>query len=172
MVPGCRFSCDPAAPDPACPDGPHAAVPPEQRAARLVELPVGATEDRLVGSLDLERALSEGVRAYQPGLLADAHRGREVVHGIDTMQCLVDFRAVVDVADHELDPVLRQGVDRLPAGRVGELVEHGDRSVGVLDDVVDEVGADEAGAAGDEDGERRSHVRNDHTRAACPRPRR
>src|SRR5918912_4022743 len=66
-VPGCRFACDPVAPDVSCPDGPHAAVSaPRIRSAQLVELPVGATEDRLVGSLDLQRALTEGVSAYQP----------------------------------------------------------------------------------------------------------
>ena len=63
-------------PIPACPDGPH---PPARaartRPARLVELPVGATEDRVLGSLHLERALREGVTAYEPGLLAAAHRG-------------------------------------------------------------------------------------------------
>lgn len=76
VVAGCRFHCDPAAPDPGCPDGPHepdaARV---RRPASLVELPVGASEDRLVGSLDLERALTEGVKAFEPGLLAAAHRG-------------------------------------------------------------------------------------------------
>ncbi|MEV5412796.1 VWA domain-containing protein [Thermopolyspora sp. NPDC052614] len=76
VVSGCRFACDPGAPDPACPDGPH--EPGEhrlRRAAALVELPVGASEDRLVGSLDVERALTEGVKAFEPGLLAAAHRG-------------------------------------------------------------------------------------------------
>ncbi|MEW9552931.1 VWA domain-containing protein [Nonomuraea sp. NPDC050783] len=76
VVSGCRFACDPAAPDPRCPDGPHepgaAAV---DRPAALVELPVGASEDRLAGSLDVERALTEGVKAFEPGLLAAAHRG-------------------------------------------------------------------------------------------------
>src|SRR5262252_9960796 len=76
VVAGCRFSCDPADPDPSCPDGPHEAEAPSvTRAARLVELPVGASEDRLVGALDIERALTEGVKAYEPGLLAAAHRG-------------------------------------------------------------------------------------------------
>ena len=42
---------------------------------RVVELPIGATEDRLVGSLDVERALTEGVKAFEPGLLASAHHG-------------------------------------------------------------------------------------------------
>ena len=52
VVAGCRFACDPAAPDPECPDGPHAAPGPRGRSARparLVELPVGATEDRAGG---------------------------------------------------------------------------------------------------------------------------
>ncbi|MEU8276857.1 VWA domain-containing protein [Microbispora bryophytorum] len=84
VVAGCRFHCDPGAPDPGCPDGPHetdagradgAAAAGALRAASLVELPVGASEDRLVGSLDLERALTEGVKAFEPGLLAAAHRG-------------------------------------------------------------------------------------------------
>ncbi|GAA2643547.1 putative cobaltochelatase [Nonomuraea recticatena] len=76
VLAGCRFACDPLLPDPQCPDGPH--EPGEQavtRSASLVELPVGASEDRLVGSLDLERALTEGVKAFEPGLLAAAHRG-------------------------------------------------------------------------------------------------
>ena len=74
MISGCRFGCDPHAPDPDCPDQPHGHEH-HARPARLVELPVGATEDRLLGSLDLDRALSAGVRAYEPGLLAAAHRG-------------------------------------------------------------------------------------------------
>lgn len=60
VVPGCRFSCAPAAPDPSCPDGPHESGPGALRPARMVELPVGASEDRLVGALDIERALAEG----------------------------------------------------------------------------------------------------------------
>ncbi|GII58416.1 magnesium chelatase [Planotetraspora thailandica] len=76
VVAGCRFACDPDAPDPGCPDGPHEPdAQRTQRSAALVELPVGASEDRLVGSLDLERALVEGVKAFEPGLLAAAHRG-------------------------------------------------------------------------------------------------
>ncbi|WP_432920521.1 VWA domain-containing protein [Microbispora sp. CA-135349] len=76
VVAGCRFHCDPGAPDPGCPDGPHEPdAAGALRAASLVELPVGASEDRLVGSLDLERALTEGVKAFEPGLLAAAHRG-------------------------------------------------------------------------------------------------
>ncbi|MGW0588775.1 VWA domain-containing protein [Streptosporangium sp. NPDC002607] len=76
VIAACRFSCDPAEPDPGCPDGPHdAGESGQERPAALVELPVGASEDRLVGALDIERALTEGVRAFEPGLLAAAHRG-------------------------------------------------------------------------------------------------
>ncbi len=76
VVAGCRFSCSPMAPDPQCPDGPHPlGAGGHRRPARLVELPVGATEDRLTGSLDIGRALTEGVTSFQPGLLAAAHRG-------------------------------------------------------------------------------------------------
>jgi len=58
VVTGCRFGCDPAALESGCPDGPHTDPVPSDRPARLVELPVGASEDRVVGSLDLEKALS------------------------------------------------------------------------------------------------------------------
>jgi magnesium chelatase subunit D len=90
---GCRFGCDPLSPDLLCPDGPHAGTTARDvRPAKLVELPVGATEDRLVGSLDLQRALTEGVSAYQPGLLAAAHRG---VLYVDEVNLLADH--LVDV---------------------------------------------------------------------------
>ncbi|WP_430332045.1 VWA domain-containing protein [Rhodococcus sp. ACT016] len=64
----------------------------EGRRARLVELPVGATEDRVVGSIDLEKVLRDGERAFQPGLLADAHDG---VLYVDEVNLLHDH--LVDV---------------------------------------------------------------------------
>ncbi|WP_054055779.1 magnesium chelatase subunit D family protein [Alloactinosynnema sp. L-07] len=107
-VHGCRFSCDPAAPDPRCPDGPHDGGR-DTRAARLIELPVGATEDRLIGSLDLERALTEGVRAYQPGLLAAAHRGVLYVDEVNLLHDhLVDL--LLDAAAMGRAHVEREGV--------------------------------------------------------------
>ncbi|WP_343946988.1 ATP-binding protein, partial [Pseudonocardia zijingensis] len=117
VVPGCRFGCAPGAPDPACPDGPHpGTVAAETRPARLVELPVGATEDRLVGSLDLERALSEGVRAYQPGLLADAHRGVLYVDEVNLLHDhLVDL--LLDAAAMGRAHVERDGVSVSHAAR-------------------------------------------------------
>ncbi|MFI5954984.1 putative cobaltochelatase [Cryptosporangium sp. NPDC051539] len=146
VVAGCRFACDPASPDPQCPDGPHSGAPhsgaphsigphsigphsvgphsddphsgglAETRPARLVELPVGATEDRLVGALDLERALTEGVRAYQPGLLAAAHRG---VLYVDEVNLL---------ADHLVDTLLdAAGMGRAYVERDGVSVRHAAR---------------------------------------------
>ena len=109
-VPGCRFGCDPTAPDSTCPDGPHTAVAGQLiRPARLVELPVGATEDRLVGSLDLQRALTEGVSAYQPGLLAAAHRGVLYVDEVNLLpDHLVDV--LLDAAAMGRAHVEREGV--------------------------------------------------------------
>ena len=117
VVAGCRFSCDPVAPDPHCPDGPHpAAAPAGWRPARLVELPVGATEDRLVGSMDLERALAEGVRAYQPGLLAEAHRGVLYVDEVNLLHDhLVDL--LLDAAAMGRAHVERDGVSVSHAAR-------------------------------------------------------
>ncbi|MFB7393099.1 putative cobaltochelatase [Streptomyces sp. NPDC056191] len=116
VVAGCRFSCDPASPDLGCPDGPHGTEPGVQRPARMVELPVGASEDRLVGSLDIEKALSEGVKAFEPGLLASAHRG---ILYVDEVNLLSDH-----LIDHLLDAaamgssyVEREGVSVRHAAR-------------------------------------------------------
>ncbi|TDW76080.1 putative cobaltochelatase [Kribbella pratensis] len=108
VVPGCRFSCDPDRPDADCPDGPHAAEG-TVRPARLVELPVGATEDRVLGSLHLEKALAEGVTAYEPGLLAAAHRGLLYVDEVNLLHDhLVDV--LLDAAAMGRATVERDGV--------------------------------------------------------------
>ena len=120
VVAGCRFSCGPADPDPDCPDGPH---PPagqdpgaRTRAARLVELPVGASEDRLLGALDIERALTEGVKAYEPGLLAAAHRGVLYVDEVNLLHDhLVDL--LLDAAALGVSYVERDGVSVRHAAR-------------------------------------------------------
>jgi magnesium chelatase subunit D len=117
VVAGCRFACDPESPDPGCPDGPH--VVGEQgheRPSRLVELPVGAAEDRVAGSLDLERALSEGVRAFEPGLLAAAHRGLLYVDEVNLLHDhLVDL--LLDAAAMGRAHVEREGVSVSHAAR-------------------------------------------------------
>ncbi|MFG2300903.1 putative cobaltochelatase [Actinacidiphila glaucinigra] len=117
VVPGCRFGCDPAAADPACPDGPHGPdAGRESRPARMVELPVGASEDRLVGALDIERALAEGVKAFEPGLLADAHRGVLYVDEVNLLHDhLVDL--LLDAAAMGASYVEREGVSVRHAAR-------------------------------------------------------
>ncbi|MEU0585016.1 putative cobaltochelatase [Streptomyces sp. NPDC006132] len=116
VVPGCRFSCDPASPDPGCPDGPHEAGGGVERPARMVELPVGASEDRLVGALDIERALAEGVKAFEPGLLADAHRGILYVDEVNLLHDhLVDL--LLDAAAMGASYVEREGVSVRHAAR-------------------------------------------------------
>lgn len=117
VVPGCRFSCDPAAPDPGCPDGPHeGGGVGASRPARMVELPVGASEDRLVGALDIERALAEGVKAFEPGLLAAAHRGILYVDEVNLLHDhLVDL--LLDAAAMGASYVEREGVSVRHAAR-------------------------------------------------------
>ncbi|MGW9028708.1 putative cobaltochelatase [Streptomyces sp. NPDC055722] len=116
VVAGCRFSCAPAAPDPDCPDGPHEAGTSTKRPARMVELPVGASEDRLVGALDIERALAEGVKAFEPGLLADAHRGILYVDEVNLLHDhLVDL--LLDAAAMGASYVEREGVSVRHAAR-------------------------------------------------------
>ncbi|KUN04082.1 magnesium chelatase [Streptomyces yokosukanensis] len=116
VVPGCRFSCAPAAPDPNCPDGPHEPGAGSARPARMVELPVGASEDRLVGALDIERALAEGVKAFEPGLLADAHRGILYVDEVNLLHDhLVDL--LLDAAAMGASYVEREGVSVRHAAR-------------------------------------------------------
>ncbi|NJC73276.1 VWA domain-containing protein [Planosporangium thailandense] len=125
VVAGCRFACDPATPDASCPDGPHDAAPEGphgsvgpvlRRRARLVELPVGATEDRVIGALDLQRALSDGVKAYEPGLLAAAHRGVLYVDEVNLLpDHLVDL--LLDAAAMGRAHVERDGVSVQHAAR-------------------------------------------------------
>jgi magnesium chelatase subunit D len=119
VVSKCRFSCDPAAPDPACPDGPHLpGAEAEYRPARLVELPLGATEDRVAGSLDVPRVLAGAPtsEAFVPGLLAQAHRGVLYVDEINLLpDHLVDV--LLDAAATGVTTVEREGVSLRHASR-------------------------------------------------------
>jgi magnesium chelatase subunit D len=117
VITGCRFSCSPSAPDPQCPDGPHPpGAPAQPRPTRLVELPVGATEDRLTGSLDVGRLLTEGISSFQPGLLAAAHRGVLYVDEVNLLHDhLVDL--LLDAAALGTSYVERDGVSVQHAAR-------------------------------------------------------
>jgi magnesium chelatase subunit I len=90
-------------------------LPVEQRQVPMVDLPLGATEDRLCGTIDIEKALSEGVRAFEPGLLAKANRGLLYVDEVNLLDDhLVDV--LLDSAASGWNTVEREGVSvRHPA---------------------------------------------------------
>jgi magnesium chelatase subunit D len=110
VISGDRFSTDPAEPNPLSPDGPFGPeTPVETRPVRLVELPVGATEDRVAGSIDLQQALSDGAVHFEPGLLAKAHRGILYVDEVNLLHDhLVDL--LLDAAAMGAVTVERDGI--------------------------------------------------------------
>ena len=94
VVRGCPYSCAPDARQGLCQwcDTETSDNPAVARQVRIVDLPVGATEDRLVGSLDIEQAIKSGTRSFEPGLIAVTHRG---ILYIDEVNLLNDH--LVDV---------------------------------------------------------------------------
>ena len=87
----------------------EAVVVRETRKVRVVELPVGATEDRVVGSLDLEQALKSGEKKVEPGLLAAAHRG---ILYVDEVNLLDDHvvDVLLDSAAMGVNTIEREGI--------------------------------------------------------------
>lgn len=81
----------------------------------VVDLPLGATEDRVVGALNLEKALSQGIKEFAPGLLAQAHRGFLYIDEVNLLEDhLVDL--LIDVAASGVNVVEREGLSiRHPA---------------------------------------------------------
>ena len=120
VVAGCPYQCDPASDAAACPSCSAAAALQQARVVAeasvpVVDLPLGATEDRVVGALDLEIALTRGERAFSPGLLARAHRGFLYIDEVNLLpDHLVDL--LLDVAASGENVVEREGVSvRHPA---------------------------------------------------------
>ena len=115
----CPYNCDPLRTAGLCARcvGPDAASPPKGRqvAVPVVDMPLGATEDRVVGALDLERALTQGEKAFEPGLLARAHRGFLYIDEVNLLEDhLVDL--LLDVAASGENLVEREGLSvRHPA---------------------------------------------------------
>lgn len=113
VVDGCAYHCDPNG-EHLCPDctarkQPGIALPARYLQPPLVELPVGATEDRVIGTLNLERAIREGARAFEPGLLAAANRGILYVDEINLLSDhLVDV--LLDAAAMGVNYVEREGI--------------------------------------------------------------
>ncbi|MDW7998631.1 MAG: magnesium chelatase ATPase subunit I, partial [Thermodesulfovibrio sp.] len=89
VIKGCRFSC--------APDGPFCSecfekiqsnsyLEIEKKKMRVVELPLGVTEDRVVGSLDIEHAIKKGEKRFEPGILADANRNFLYVDEVNLLE--------------------------------------------------------------------------------------
>ena len=118
VVTGCPYHCDPGAPTPGlcaqCENGARDFKTREQPMP-VVDLPLGATEDRVIGTLDLEKALRLGEKAFEPGLLAQAHRGFLYIDEVNLLEDhIVD--ALLDVAASGENVVEREGLSiRHPA---------------------------------------------------------
>lgn len=114
QVEHCEFRCDPALPDRLC-DACEQKIsrgdplPVVMRSMPFVELPLSATEDRLVGTLHIERALKSGERTFEPGLLAQANRGILYVDEVNLLDDhLVDM--LLDAAASGVNVVEREGM--------------------------------------------------------------
>jgi magnesium chelatase subunit I len=113
---GCPYHCDPAVPQSSCDQCRSAAkLIAETIAVPVVDLPLGATEDRVAGALDLERALAKGEKVFEPGLLAKANRGFLYIDEVNLLEDhLVDL--LLDVAASGENLFEREGLSvRHPA---------------------------------------------------------
>ncbi len=134
VVSGCSYNCDPdVAAEEICKTCVQQGVDREKARSvgiPVVDLPLGATEDRVIGALDLERALRAGEKSFEPGLLAKAHRGFLYIDEVNLLEDhLVD--ALLDVAASGENLVEREGLSvRHPASFV--LVGSGNPEEGEL----------------------------------------
>lgn len=120
MVKGCSYNCSPDADKAqlcdACLElGANLEAHVHQQPVPVVDLPLGATEDRVIGALDLEKALRQGEKAFEPGLLARAHRGFLYIDEVNLLEDhIVD--SLLDVAASGENVVEREGLSiRHPA---------------------------------------------------------
>jgi len=114
VVSGCPFNCDPNEYEHLCPEckaklKQGISLPVTKRKIKVIDLPLGATEDMVVGSLDLEYAVKKGKRRFTPGLLASAHRG---ILYIDEVNLLNDHivDVILDAAAMGVNIVEREGI--------------------------------------------------------------
>ena len=111
---GCRYHCAPANKNLLCDDcraklAEAGELPEEELSMRVIELPVSATEDRVVGTLDIEAAIQEGRKRFEPGILADANRNILYVDEINLLEDhIVDV--LLDSAAMGVNTVEREGV--------------------------------------------------------------
>ena len=141
VVENCPFRCDPDDPVILCPYCREKLVSGQrlvavERSIRLVNLPIGTTEDRLLGTIDIEKALKTGHKAFEPGLLAEAHRGILYVDEVNLLNDqIVDL--FLDAAASGMNVVEREGISFSHASRfilVGTMnPEEGDLRPQLLD---------------------------------------
>jgi magnesium chelatase subunit I len=121
VIADCPYGCDPDADRARCVDGCVGRAAKGKAKSRavpvpVVDLPLGVTEDRVVGALDLERALAHGVKAFEPGLLARAHRGFLYIDEVNLLEDhIVDL--LLDVAASGENVVEREGLSIRHAAR-------------------------------------------------------
>ncbi len=114
IVADCRFGCDPRSPEHLCDEcreriARGETLPVAQRRTRFVDLPVSATEDRVVGTLDIEKAIQKGERHFDPGVLANANRGVLYVDEVNLLDDhVVDL--LLDSAAMGVNVVEREGI--------------------------------------------------------------
>lgn len=155
VVQGCRFNCDPQRPDLFCDECRDrleqlGALPTTHVPTPFVDLPVSATEDRVVGTLDIEKAIQKGERHFEPGILAAANRGVLYVDEVNLLDDhVVDL--LLDSAAMGVNVVEREGISFQHPARfvlVGSMnPEEGDLRPQLLDrfaHAVDVVGISEA----------------------------
>ncbi len=115
IVEACRFGCDPDHPTTWCTECRERAalngekLPVELRITPFINLPVSATEDRVVGTLDIEKAIQKGERSFEPGVLAAANRGLLYIDEVNLLDDhVVDL--LLDSAAMGMNIVEREGI--------------------------------------------------------------
>jgi Mg-chelatase subunit ChlI len=114
VVSDCRFRCDPNLPMSLCTECRErleqgGELPVETHPTSFVDLPVSATEDRVVGTLDIERAIKEGERHFEPGILASANRGLLYIDEVNLLDDHV-VDVLLDSAALGMNIVEREGI--------------------------------------------------------------
>jgi len=113
-VDACRFGCNPQSVDFLCDDcsakiAKGEKLKSKKRKMRVVNLPLSTTEDRLIGSVDIEQVLQEGIQALRPGILAEAHQN---VLYVDEVNLLPDHLVddLLDAAATKINSIEREGI--------------------------------------------------------------
>jgi len=115
VVQDCRFGCDPDRPSTWCTECKERAaasnkpLPVSERATPFINLPVSATEDRVVGTLDIEQAIQKGERHFEPGVLASANRGLLYIDEVNLLDDHV-VDVLLDSAAMGVNTVEREGI--------------------------------------------------------------